>query len=229
MAEKTTFIKLDRNILNWGWFQQGETLKMFLYFILTASIRDRQWQGVALKRGQLVTSIRQLADKLQMTPRGVRTSLNRLKSTGEVTQQSTNRYTVITVNNYDKYQSSGTPGGKRPAQDRQAGGTAAAQEQEYKKDQKDKKDQKGEKRQTAFVPPTLEQVRAYCAQHNPALDAERFLNFYQSKGWMVGSSPMRDWKAAVRGWRGGRSATAYSGSRSYDLEQLQRQFNRFDD
>ena len=41
---------------------------------------------------------------------------------------------------------------------------------------------------------------AYCAQRGNSVDARRFIDFYESKGWMVGSSPMRDWRAAVRGW-----------------------------
>jgi len=54
--------------------------------------------------------------------------------------------------------------------------------------------------QNRFVPPTLEEVMAYCAERGNSVDAQRFIDFYESKGWMVGSSPMRDWRAAVRGW-----------------------------
>jgi hypothetical protein len=51
-----------------------------------------------------------------------------------------------------------------------------------------------------FVKPTLEEVTAYCARRGNSVDAQRFIDFYESKGWMVGSSPMRDWRAAVRVW-----------------------------
>jgi hypothetical protein len=51
-----------------------------------------------------------------------------------------------------------------------------------------------------FKKPTLEEVMAYCARRGNNVDAQRFIDFYESKGWMVGSSPMRDWRAAVRGW-----------------------------
>jgi len=52
-----------------------------------------------------------------------------------------------------------------------------------------------------FVPPTREQVEAYCAKVGSGVCAQRFVDFYASKGWMVGSSPMRDWRAALRSWR----------------------------
>lgn len=57
----------------------------------------------------------------------------------------------------------------------------------------------GEKRKR-FTPPTVEEVRAYCEERDNGIDAERFVNFYTAKGWMVGKNKMKDWKAAVRNW-----------------------------
>jgi hypothetical protein len=59
-----------------------------------------------------------------------------------------------------------------------------------------------------FTPPTVEEVRAYCQERGNSVDPERFIDFYASKGWMVGKNKMRDWKAAMRGWEKneGRSA-----------------------
>ena len=51
-----------------------------------------------------------------------------------------------------------------------------------------------------FIPPTLEEVSAYCKERNNNVDAERFIDFYESKGWMIGKSKMKDWKASVRTW-----------------------------
>jgi len=51
-----------------------------------------------------------------------------------------------------------------------------------------------------FIPPTLEEVSAYCTERNNGIDPERFIDFYESKGWMVGKNKMKDWKAAVRSW-----------------------------
>ena len=58
-------------------------------------------------------------------------------------------------------------------------------------------------KRTAFVPPTLEEVKAYILEKGYAVDAERFIDFYTSKGWMVGKNKMKDWKAAVRTWSKG--------------------------
>ena len=51
-----------------------------------------------------------------------------------------------------------------------------------------------------FSPPTTEEVKAYCLERNNSVDAETFVDYYQSKGWMIGKNHMKDWKAAVRTW-----------------------------
>ena len=56
------------------------------------------------------------------------------------------------------------------------------------------------KRSRAFVPPTLEEVTAYCKEWGKGVDPNKWYDFYQSKGWMIGKNKMKDWKAAVRTW-----------------------------
>ena len=51
-----------------------------------------------------------------------------------------------------------------------------------------------------FVKPTVEEVAAYCLERKNGIDAQRFLDHYESKGWVVGKTPMKDWKAAIRTW-----------------------------
>ena len=51
-----------------------------------------------------------------------------------------------------------------------------------------------------FVPPKVEEVKAYCEERKNGIDPEMFISFYESKGWMIGKNKMKDWKAAVRTW-----------------------------
>jgi hypothetical protein len=51
-----------------------------------------------------------------------------------------------------------------------------------------------------FIPPTTEQIKAYCLERKNNIDAQRFIDHYSSNGWMVGKNKMKDWKAAVRTW-----------------------------
>lgn len=57
-----------------------------------------------------------------------------------------------------------------------------------------------EKREKRFVAPSVEDVRDYCSSQSLDVDAERFVDYYSSKGWKVGKSPMKDWRAAARNW-----------------------------
>lgn len=51
-----------------------------------------------------------------------------------------------------------------------------------------------------FEKPTIEEVRKYCEKRNNEIDPQKFIDFYESKGWLVGKSPMKDWKACIRTW-----------------------------
>lgn len=54
--------------------------------------------------------------------------------------------------------------------------------------------------QKTFKKPTIDEVKSYCLESGYKVDAERFIDFYECKGWKVGKNPMKDWKAAVRNW-----------------------------
>jgi hypothetical protein len=56
------------------------------------------------------------------------------------------------------------------------------------------------KKAKRFVKPTIAEIQSYCQEKNKVIDADRFWNFYESKGWKVGKSPMKDWRAAVCNW-----------------------------
>ena len=55
-------------------------------------------------------------------------------------------------------------------------------------------------RATRFIPPTIDEVTAYCRERNNTVDPERFIDHYTANGWMVGKNKMKDWKASVRTW-----------------------------
>lgn len=104
MAEKTTWIKLDRNILDWGWYKDTNTKAVFLHLLLTANIKLNRFLGVEIQRGEVATSQSSLAKSLGISIQAVRTALNHLKSTGEITTKQHPRFTVISIVKYDLYQ-----------------------------------------------------------------------------------------------------------------------------
>ena len=104
MAEKTTYIRLDRNILKWRWWSDHNTLIVFLYILLSANITEHGFSGITVHRGQLATSIPSLCNSTGLTKMQIRTALQHLKTTGEITAKVYPKFQVITVVNYDVYQ-----------------------------------------------------------------------------------------------------------------------------
>lgn len=102
-----SWIKIFRELLQWEWFQKAEMVQLFIYLLLKANCVDKQWQGITIKRGQLATSNATMRQDLRLSEQQIRTCIKRLISTGEITYKSTNRYVVITICNYGKYQEIG--------------------------------------------------------------------------------------------------------------------------
>ena len=73
---------------------------------------------------------------------------------------------------------------------------------------------------TKFTPPTTTEVAEYANEKGLRIDAQRFVDFYASKGWKVGSSPMKDWKAAVRNWANREKGTFNFDQRGTDYDAL---------
>lgn len=95
-------------------------------------------------------------------------------------------------------------------QQMQANAANADKSSKDKDKDKDKDDDKkgNGAREARFTPPSIEEVAAYCQERGNGVDAARFVDFYSSKGWMVGKTKMKDWKAAVRNWERSRDEKA---------------------
>lgn len=114
------WISISRNILDWGWYMDKNTFKLFLHMLLKANWKDGEFMGVKIERGSFATSFSTLVAETGLTEREVRTAVKHLISTGEVTSERHPKFTVFTIKNYCLYQQSDTQvTGKRQASDRQ--------------------------------------------------------------------------------------------------------------
>jgi hypothetical protein len=104
MAEDNGFIVLHRKILEWEWYTDTNTKCLFLHLLLRANHKGTKWRGEVIKRGQVLTGRIQLSNELNISERGIRTALEHLKSTNVIAIKTTNQFSVITINNYNKYQ-----------------------------------------------------------------------------------------------------------------------------
>ena len=141
------FIKLHRKILSWEWFADPPTLSVFLALLLRASFQDASWKGAPVRRGQAVTSIASLAAQCGLSVQQTRTALSHLRATGEITEQTTNRYRLVTIEKYALYQDAGEGTGRRS--DRPGGSPSAGRaqvEQQHRKKKEWEEDKKEEER-----------------------------------------------------------------------------------
>lgn len=100
----TGYLKLYRQFLSWEWYSDLPVRVLFLHCLLKANYNPAKWKGKTIKTGQFVTSLAHLAQETGLSLQETRTALTKLKSTCELTQQATSQYSIITVNNWHKWQ-----------------------------------------------------------------------------------------------------------------------------
>lgn len=95
------FVAFPRGLTDWEWYTEPNTARLFFHLLLTANWQEKQWQGITIKPGQLVTSQSQLAKQLDLSVMQVRTALKHLEQTNYITVQTGSKYGIVTLNNYD--------------------------------------------------------------------------------------------------------------------------------
>ena len=268
-----SWIKLFRNVTDWRYYDDDFMFRFFITLILDANVYEKEWHGVTIKRGQLVTSLPNLALEFKKSVKQIRLALHKLEGK-EIEINTTNRYTVISIKNYEAYQNCAcsqsekgtqrarqndslnnsdydnyannnsdeeTEEGRQRADKGQTKGRQRALTKEYKKEikkeeeistnvdkekklsadsenfsveknsgnndqliseEKEKEKKVAPKRESRFVPPTLEEVKDYEAQKGYTFSAEKFWGYYESNGWRVGKNPMKSWHGACVTWQG---------------------------
>ena len=201
VAEPSTFVKVDRNILKWRWFQNPNTLAVWLWLILSANIEDHDFMKDTIHRGEVATSRRRIMTDTGLSEQQVRTALNHLKATGEITVRHGANYQVITLVCYDQYQSvsTGKSTGDQPGINRRSTGD----QPQSKKVRTTRTGRKEESLCSTNDPPELSAVAAYFAGRGRSqADAEKFYRYNKAKGWRQGKTKITDWEALADMWIG---------------------------
>ena len=99
-----TYIKMFRRILNWGWYGDTNTFRVFMHILLTANYTPKEYRGQIIGSGECVFGRKAWAEELGLSERQVRTAIEHLKSTNEITVRATNKFSVITVTNWRLWQ-----------------------------------------------------------------------------------------------------------------------------
>lgn len=94
--------------MDWEWYSNIPTTRLFIHLLLIVNTREKVWRGETIPRGCVITSISTLQQATGLTTQQVRNSLKNLKTTREITYRATNRYSVISIKNYEQYQQRNT-------------------------------------------------------------------------------------------------------------------------
>ena len=99
------WVTLQRKILDWEWYNDHQTTRLWIHILLKANHKDKRYQGKLVPKGSFLTGRDVLANETGLTVQQIRTSLSRLKSTSEITIKSTNKGSHIFITRWDDYQS----------------------------------------------------------------------------------------------------------------------------
>ncbi len=195
------WIMLHRKLLENPIVRKSKYCHLWVVLLLKASHSqtDFIWNNrrVYLQPGQFVTGRKKLSKETGIPESTVERILKYLESEQQIEQQTFNKNRIITIKNWKNYQAPGKIG-------QQADSRRTANGQQADTFNNDKNANNGNNREGAsskFVKPTAQEVTEYAKSMDFQLDGRRFVDFYESKGWMIGRNRMRDWKAAVRTWQ----------------------------
>jgi len=169
-----------------------------------------------IKSGQFITGRNKAIKELPISAQNWKTAIAYLKSTNRIDIKPTNKFSIIIVLNWEEYQKDAPKLTSKLTSNLNNHQTTTNQPlTTYKNDKKDNNEKKSETsslpplkessekeelRGAKSIPPTLNEVSAYCHERKNDVDAQRFIDFYESKGWMIGRNKMKSWRASVRTW-----------------------------
>lgn len=135
------YVKISRKILEWEWYKDVNTKVVFFHILLKANWKNGRFQGMEIPRGSFVTSYQSLAEETGLTVMNVRTAIKHLKLTQEITVSQHSKFSVITVKNYDAYQTANKVANNQLTGNQQATNRQLTTIEEGKKERKERKEE----------------------------------------------------------------------------------------
>lgn len=215
------FTKFPNSLRYAPWRNKPKTVAVYFYLRMNANHFENCFDNIVINPGEVISGRARISAETGLTEDEVRTAISHLKRSGHITSRSTNSYTVFSFTDKENWCDtddcipneipSYSPN-ESPANPQQIPSESPQLE--------NKKQGDSEKRpRKRFSPPSVEEVAVYCRERENSVDAQTFCDFYVSKGWKVGSQPMRDWKAAVRTWEK-REGGSRAAGRMVTLDEL---------
>lgn len=193
------FISLHRKLLNWEWFTDVNTCHVFIYCLLRANYKPTKWRGQEIKRGEFITSLNNIATGTGLTVSQVRTAINKLKSTHELTHKGQAKNSIITVNNWSEYQLSDTQNDTQMTHKRHTNDTQMTTDNKDNNSNKENKDNniifmKTEKKSDPYINPTK---KYFLEQAKEILGFKPYMDNMMCKKLLELSTDIDDFKETI--------------------------------
>lgn len=183
------WISIHRQILDWQWYTDSISFRVFIHLLLKATHKPIRWKDIELLPGQMLTGRKVLANELRLSEQEIRTSLRRLKLTNEITIESTNKYSIVTICKYEFYQQGLVK--CKPAEQPTIYPSNNQQLTTY-----NNMITKQLKKKRVFTPPSLDDFKNYFVSNGYSLElAERAFKGYDVAEWKDSEDkPVKNWK-----------------------------------
>ncbi|MFT6047299.1 MAG: hypothetical protein ACI9WC_003013 [Arenicella sp.] len=204
MVASKGWICLHRAMTDWEWYDDINVTRLFIHCLLRANHKPQKWRGIDIPRGSFITGRQSLAKETKLTEQQIRTALNKLISTSEITIKATNKNSLLTVVKYSDYQDSGEPSTSKttsnPTSEQPTSNQQVTTNNNVNNENNEKKGAKA-KPVNRFVKPSFSEAVAFATESKLKVDCQSFIDYYESNGWKVGGkTPMKNWQAAMRLW-----------------------------
>jgi hypothetical protein len=195
---KDGWIKIHRKLLEWEWYSDTNTFRLFMHLLLAANYENKEWQGITVLRGQLVTGRKILSIQTKLNEQVVRTCLTRLISTNEITIKSTSKFSIITICKYDDYQTIENMANHQINQqdNQQLTNNQPATNQQLTTTKEIKKERSKEIKNKEYLAPSLDEVKIYFKENGYREDvAIKMFNYYSVANWKDSKgNKVKSWK-----------------------------------
>lgn len=190
------FITIHRRLLKWEWYNKPEMVSLFLTLLLLANNEKNRWQGHEINRGQLITGLHSLSKTTGISIQTIKTCLARLKSTGEITSKSTNKFRIITIVKYNDYQDKEKKSTGRLTSKLTNNQQTTNKQLTTNKNNNTEESKKKKRIKKEFIPPSLVEVENYFLEngYKKEIGKKAWMGYDVANWYDTGGKPVLNWK-----------------------------------
>lgn len=190
------WIKIYRKLCQWEWYNISEMVHLFIHLLLNANRETGEWRGVKIERGQILTGLNSLHKDTNISYQTLRTCLKRLEKTKEINIQSTNRFSIITICNFESYQNIQQTSNNQSNKQLTSYQQTTNKQLTTNKNNNTEESKKKKRIKKEFIPPSLVEVENYFLEngYKKEIGKKAWMGYDVANWYDTGGKPVLNWK-----------------------------------